>query len=51
MIKKNILIGNLIIKSEDRQIQMIVKKYGVLVYNLRKDCKPNDNKKRNKRYS
>lgn len=48
---KETLVGNLIIKSEDRQIPMIVKKYGVLVYDLRKDCKPNDNKKRNKRYN
>ena len=48
---KETLVGNLIIKSEDRQIPMIVKKYGVLVYDLRKDCKSNDSKKRTKRYN
>ena len=45
------LVGNLIIKSEDRQIPMIVKKYGVLVYDFRKDCKSNDSEKRTKRYN
>ena len=45
------LVGNLIIKSEDRQIPMIIKKYGVLVYDLRKDCKSNDNETRTKRHN
>ena len=45
------LVGNLIIKSEDKQIPIIVKKYGVLVYDFRKDCKSNDSKKRTKRYN
>lgn len=45
------LVGNLIIKSEDKQIPMIVKKYGVLVYDFRKDYKSNDSKKRTKRYN
>ena len=48
---KETLVGNLIIKSEDRQIPMIVKKYGVLVYDFRKDCKSNDSKKKTKRYN
>lgn len=38
-----VLVGNLIIKSTDIEIANIIDKYGVLVYNLRKDYKSNDN--------
>lgn len=31
-------------------IDITFDKYGVLVYDLRKDCKSNDNEKRNKRH-
>ena len=48
---KETLVGNLIVKSTDKIIPTIINKYGVLVYDLRKDCKSNDNKKRNKRYN
>jgi hypothetical protein len=45
------LVGNLIINSTDNEIANIIDKYGVLVYDLRKDCKSNDNEKRTKRYN
>lgn len=48
---KETLVGNLIIKSTDKAIPTIINKYGVLVYDLRKDCKSNDNETRNKRYN
>src|SRR5574344_795639 len=44
------LVGNLIVKSTDHEIANIIDKYGVLVYDLRKDYKSNDNEKRNKRH-
>ena len=54
------LVGNLIVKSTDNEIANIIDKYGVLVYDLikgvsvydlRKDCKSNDNEKRTKRHN